>query len=93
MFGLAYFVFKTTYNRNLPERTFEEKSYSIIHDFLYGQAKALSSLNDWFLTFPAAFKSELQVLISACRMTRAYIDQVCYSLISNAVVIMDVSIL
>ncbi|KAF7819811.1 tRNA(Ile)-lysidine synthase [Senna tora] len=37
----------------------------------------------------SAFKSELQAVISACRMTRLYIDQVCYSLINQAVIIMD----
>lgn len=73
-----------------------EKKLILVHPELirqYGQAKALSCLIDWFLTFSAAFKSELQAMISACRITRAYIDQVCYSLMSHAVVIMDVSIL
>ncbi|CAL0317387.1 unnamed protein product [Lupinus luteus] len=37
----------------------------------------------------SAFKSELQALISTCRVTRAYIDQICYSLIMKAVVVMD----
>ncbi|XP_061366426.1 uncharacterized protein LOC133309648 [Gastrolobium bilobum] len=36
-----------------------------------------------------AFKSELQNIISACRITRTYVDQVCYSLICDAVIIMD----
>lgn len=41
----------------------------------------------------SAFKSELQRVISACRKTRAYVDHVCHSLIHQAVVIKDVSIL
>ncbi|CAK8534027.1 unnamed protein product [Lathyrus sativus] len=36
-----------------------------------------------------AFKHELQRVISACRKTRAYVDQVCHSLIRHAVVIND----
>lgn len=35
------------------------------------------------------FKSELQAVISACRRTRSYVDQVCSKLMSQAVVIMD----
>ncbi|KAJ1377454.1 tRN, partial [Sesbania bispinosa] len=38
---------------------------------------------------PSAFKSELQAVISACRITRSYIDQICYSLLHRAVVIKD----
>ena len=61
------------------------------HD-LYGK-HALSCLNDFFSSiFPAAFKFELQALISACRITRTYVDQIAYSLIRDAVVIKDVSI-
>ncbi|XP_027358151.1 uncharacterized protein LOC113867208 isoform X2 [Abrus precatorius] len=37
----------------------------------------------------SAFKSELQRVISACRITRTYVDQICYSLLHHAVVIMD----
>ncbi|KAG5009330.1 hypothetical protein JHK87_017845 [Glycine soja] len=37
----------------------------------------------------SAFKFELQVLISACRITRTYVDQIAYSLIRDAVVIKD----
>ncbi|KAK7272696.1 hypothetical protein RJT34_29469 [Clitoria ternatea] len=36
-----------------------------------------------------AFRSELQRMISACRKTRTYVDQICYSLIRDTVVIMD----
>ncbi|XP_020217702.1 uncharacterized protein LOC109801118 isoform X2 [Cajanus cajan] len=35
------------------------------------------------------FKFELQALISACRMTRTYVDQIGYSLIRDAVVVKD----
>ncbi|CAI8594757.1 unnamed protein product [Vicia faba] len=35
------------------------------------------------------FKHELQRVISACRKTRAYVDQLCHSLIHHAVVIND----
>ncbi|KAL5079708.1 hypothetical protein RYX36_008129 [Vicia faba] len=35
------------------------------------------------------FKHELQRVISACRKTRAYVDQVCHNLIHHAVVIND----
>ena len=41
--------------------------------------------------FSGIFKSELQAIISACRKTRSFIDQVCYKLINQAVVVMDVS--
>uniref|UniRef100_K7L0G8 tRNA(Ile)-lysidine synthetase n=1 Tax=Glycine max TaxID=3847 RepID=K7L0G8_SOYBN len=37
----------------------------------------------------SAFKFELQALISACRITRTYVDQIAYSLIRDAVVIKD----
>ncbi|CAL5186475.1 unnamed protein product [Lathyrus oleraceus] len=37
----------------------------------------------------SSFKHELQGVISACRKTRAYVDQVCHSLIHHAVVIND----
>ncbi|KAJ7969606.1 tRNA(Ile)-lysidine synthase [Quillaja saponaria] len=36
-----------------------------------------------------SFKSELQAVISACRKTRSYADQVCHRLINHAVVIRD----
>ncbi|XP_022749822.1 uncharacterized protein LOC111299109 [Durio zibethinus] len=35
------------------------------------------------------FKSELQAVISACRKTRTYIDQICKNLINHTVTIMD----
>ncbi|KAJ9538530.1 hypothetical protein OSB04_031263 [Centaurea solstitialis] len=34
------------------------------------------------------FKSELQAIISACRRTRVYLDQVCHTLINQAVTVM-----
>ncbi|XP_045789952.1 uncharacterized protein LOC123884783 isoform X1 [Trifolium pratense] len=37
----------------------------------------------------SSFKSELQRVISACRKTRAYVDQVCHNLIHHSVVIND----
>ncbi|KAL5143021.1 tRNA(Ile)-lysidine synthase [Glycine soja] len=37
----------------------------------------------------STFKFELQALISACRITRTYVDQIGYSLIGDAVVIKD----
>lgn len=45
-----------------------------------------------FLKFPAKFKSELQAIISACRITRTYVDQISYNLIREAVIIKDVSV-
>ncbi|KAH1241121.1 tRNA(Ile)-lysidine synthase [Glycine max] len=39
--------------------------------------------------YAPAFKFELQVLISACRITRTYVDQIAYSLIRDAVVFKD----
>ncbi|KAF8400793.1 hypothetical protein HHK36_014095 [Tetracentron sinense] len=41
------------------------------------------------LTCECIFRSELQTIISACRRTRSYIDQICGSLINQAVTIMD----
>lgn len=35
------------------------------------------------------FKSEIMAVISACRKTRAYVDQVCHNLINQAVTIVD----
>jgi len=58
---------------------------------LYGKHR-LSCLNDFFLIFPAKFKFELQAIISACRITRTYVDQIGYSLIHDAVIIKDVSV-
>ena len=60
---------------------------------LYGKHR-LSCLNDFFffLIFPAKFKLELQAIISACRITRTYVDQIAYSLIRDAVIIKDVSV-
>ncbi|KAK7379999.1 hypothetical protein VNO78_32319 [Psophocarpus tetragonolobus] len=37
----------------------------------------------------STFKFELQAIISACRITRTYVDQISYSLIHDAVVIKD----
>ncbi|XP_023754916.1 uncharacterized protein LOC111903373 isoform X1 [Lactuca sativa] len=34
------------------------------------------------------FKSELQAVISACRMTRVYVDQICCSLVNQSVTVM-----
>ncbi|CAA6665977.1 unnamed protein product [Spirodela intermedia] len=36
-----------------------------------------------------AFRSELQALISTCRLTRAYTEQICYSLVRQCVTVMD----
>ncbi|GAB4839214.1 hypothetical protein Ancab_028742 [Ancistrocladus abbreviatus] len=40
-------------------------------------------------TTSAAFKSELQAVISACRRTRAYVDNICQHLINQVVTIMN----
>ncbi|KAE9612561.1 putative tRNA(Ile)-lysidine synthetase [Lupinus albus] len=53
---------------------------------LFTRNRIRMALND---LSSSAFKSELQALISTCRVTRAYIDQVCYSLIMKAVIVMD----
>ncbi|KAK7314467.1 hypothetical protein VNO77_32992 [Canavalia gladiata] len=37
----------------------------------------------------STFKSELQAVISACQITRTYVDQICYSLICHTVTIME----
>ncbi|KAI4356256.1 hypothetical protein L6164_000290 [Bauhinia variegata] len=52
---------------------------------LFARNRIRMSLNN----LPSStFKSELQALISACRITRSYIDQLCHSLLGEAVVIM-----
>ncbi|TKY44633.1 tRNA(Ile)-lysidine synthase [Spatholobus suberectus] len=53
---------------------------------LYARNRIRMVLNNLSST---AFKSELQAMISACRITRTYVDQIGYSLIREAVVIMD----
>ncbi|MED6110044.1 hypothetical protein PIB30_039310 [Stylosanthes scabra] len=53
---------------------------------LFTRNRIRMALNDLSST---AFKSELQGMISACRITRTYIDQVCYSLMSRALFVKD----
>ncbi|XP_028806581.1 uncharacterized protein LOC114761391 isoform X2 [Neltuma alba] len=53
---------------------------------LFARNRIRMSLND---LSSSTFKSELNAVISACRMTRSYVDQFCYSLINEAVVIME----
>ncbi|KAI9119314.1 hypothetical protein K1719_009989 [Acacia pycnantha] len=53
---------------------------------LFARNRIRMSLND---LSSSTFKSELKAVISACQMTRLYVDQFCYSLINEAVVIME----
>lgn len=56
---------------------------------LFARNRIRMSLNN---LSSSTFKSELKAVISACRMTRLYVDQFCYSLINEAVVIREVSL-
>ncbi|CAJ1951771.1 unnamed protein product [Sphenostylis stenocarpa] len=53
---------------------------------LYARNRIRMVLNNFSYS---KFKFELQAIISACRITRTYVDQIGYSLICNAVIIKD----